>query len=211
MTEKDKDSFIIACLNCGCEYDCLKAEWCECITSRPSLVCPHCGKCFCEVGTEEMNAFWSKAPRELWRRRLDKRYNDSRQPPGEEGNPAKRPLILVAEDNDQARLTAFRVLEELGYGVLLAKDGLDAFVLAKRYRPDLVLTDQLMPHMLGSRLSLMIKEDSELSDTRVLIMTALYKKDSERISLLRQSKADDYLVKPINFDKLGEIIAGWLD
>jgi len=117
----------------------------------------------------------------------------------------------VADDNDQTRVTAFKVLEELGYGVLLARDGLEAFVLAKRYRPDLVLTDQLMPHMLGSRLSLMIKEDPELKDTRVVIITALYRKDSERIQLLRQSRADDFLVKPIRFEKLGEIIAGWLN
>jgi CheY-like chemotaxis protein len=127
-----------------------------------------------------------------------------------EGNPLRRPLVLVADDNDDARLIAFRVLEELGYGVVLARDGMEAYVLACKYVPDLILTDQVMPHMDGRHLSRMVKSSPELANARVILMTGLYKRDRERIELLRESLADDFLPKPISFEKLGEVLAGWL-
>ena len=198
------------CGRCGRPYDAASSAWCECITDHPTLVCPHCRACFCDASREEITAFWNDAPPSLWRRRLKRRLEREEEPPSQEGNPLRRPLILVADDNDDARLISFRVLEELGYGVVLARDGMEAYVLACKYLPDLILTDQVMPHMDGRNLSRMVKSSPELSGVRVILMTGLYKRDRERIELLRESLADDFLPKPISFEKLGEVLAGWL-
>ncbi len=128
----------------------------------------------------------------------------------EEGNPLRRPLVLVVDDNEDTRLVAYRAIEGLGYGVVLASDGVEAFGLARRFRPDLILTDQVMPRMGGKELCRLIKTDPDLSSTRVILMTGLYRRDSQRIDILRDSGADDYLLKPIGFDKLESVLAGWL-
>jgi len=116
----------------------------------------------------------------------------------------------VADDNNDARLVAFRVLEGLGYGVLLARDGIEAYHLACDYVPDLVLTDQVMPHMDGKHLCRMIRANPALARVRLILMTGLYRKDRERIELIRESQADDFLAKPVSYERLGEILEGWL-
>ncbi len=209
--EVPPEKYQVKCIHCGRLFDACQSPWCECITENPTLVCPHCSNCFCNAGEEAINAFWEKAPPGLWRRRVRKHSKAMRvAPPMEEGNPLRRPLVLVAEDNDDTRLVAFRVLEQLGYGVLLARDGMEAFLLTELHNPDLILTDQVMPHMDGRTLSKLVKGNPRLAKIPVIIMTGVYKRERERIELLRESGADDYLLKPISYDKLGDVIAGWL-
>ena len=62
----------------------------------------------------------------------------------------------------------------------------------------------------GRHLCRRIKEDLETKTIKVIVMSGLYKKDSQRIEVLRDYQADDYLTKPIAFDKLGEVLASWL-
>lgn len=206
-----EETFEITCLSCGDLFDACQASWCECITDNPTLVCPHCGHCFCDHGVENRKAFWSKAPATLWRKRLQRGYRSESEPPLPEGNPIRRPLILVVDDEHDTRLIAFRVLQSLGYGVILAKNGLEAIHMTKAYRPDLVLTDQMMPGMDGKHLCRALKDDAETSDVPVILMTGLYKKESQRIEILRDFKANDFLTKPIAFHRLGEVVGGWLD
>ncbi len=210
QTDLAQGSYEVFCLNCGKVYDACQSQWCECITDNPTLQCPHCKKCFCGTGPETRKAFWEGAPPALWQRRLHNFYKEMGQPPSELGNPLRRPLVLVADDEPDTRRVAFRVLEGLGYGVLLAKDGVEALNLARIYQPDLILTDHMMPHMDGKRLCRHIKEDAETRNIKVIVMSGLYKKDSQRIEVLRDYQADDYLTKPIAFDKLGEVLASWL-
>lgn len=200
----------VFCLNCGKIYDACQSQWCECITDNPTLLCPHCSTCFCNAPPEARKSFWEAAPPALWRRRLRNFYAEKGEPPTELGNPLRRPLILVADDEPDTRRIAYRVLEALGYGVVLAKDGEQAFELARIYQPDLVLTDQMMPHCDGRHLCRRLKEEPDTRDIKVIVMSGLYKKDSQRIETLRDFKADDYLTKPIAFDRLGEVLACWL-
>lgn len=216
MEKKQKDtlpaecSYEVFCLNCSKVYDACQSLWCECITDNPTFQCPHCRKCFCNVGAEQRKAFWEGAPTALWQRRLRNFYQEMGQPPTDIGNPIRRPLILLADDEPDTRRIAFNVLEGLGYGVLLAKDGVEALELARIYQPDLILTDSMMPHMDGRHLCRRIKEDPGTRNIKVIVMSGLYKKDSQRIEVLRDYQADDYLTKPIAFDKLGEVLASWL-
>lgn len=204
------EGYLWLCHACGRPYDAVQALWCDCITDHPTLVCPHCGTCFCHLDKEAIRAFWNEAPPSLWKRRLERHRQRKGAPPDEKGNPLRRPLILVADDNDDARLVAYRVLEGLGYGVLLARDGIEAYHLACDHLPDLVLTDQVMPHMDGKRLCQMIRSNPALSGIRLILMTGLYRKDRERIELIRESRADDFLAKPVSYERLGEILEGWL-
>ncbi len=209
--KSESGRYDVFCPDCGCLYDAVQADWCACITDNPTLVCPECGSCFCHEGPEFRKEFWANAPDAMLRRRFQRKDARSRiAPPMEEGNPLRRPLILVADDERDTRLIAYHVLMALGYGVVLASNGQEALALARKYRPDLVLTDQMMPGMDGKHLCLRLKEDPATKHIPVILMTGLYKRESQRIEVLRDYKADDFLMKPIPFERLGEVVEGWL-
>ncbi len=213
FAEKDAraGAYDVFCTRCGALYDATASDWCACITDNPTFVCPHCGSCFCSEGPEFRRRFWESAPEELLRRRFAKKgFRSTLEPPLEEGNPLRRPLILVADDELDTRLVAYRVLMALGYGVVLAKNGMEAIHLARKYRPDLVLTDQMMPVLDGKHMCKRLKEDPETREIPIILMTGLYKRESQRIEVLREFKADDFLTKPIPFERLGEVMEGWL-
>jgi CheY-like chemotaxis protein len=70
--------------------------------------------------------------------------------------------ILVAEDDDGTRAAVARILERLGYSVLLAPDGQQALrlVQARRADIDLVITDVMMPGLTGPQLALRMRADA---------------------------------------------------
>jgi signal transduction histidine kinase/DNA-binding response OmpR family regulator len=113
--------------------------------------------------------------------------------------PAHAPCVLVAEDNADMRAFITRVLER-DYRVLAAADGVQAFDLALRGQPDLVLTDVMMPGMSGEDLVRRIRERRELEDVPIILLTA--RADDElRVRLLQQG-AQDYLNKPFQPEEL---------
>lgn len=97
---------------------------------------------------------------------------------------------------------ATRVIASLGYGLVVAKNGAEGLELARAYRPDLVLTDALMPRMDGRDMARAIKADRDLAATKVVVMTSLYTKPSHVLDARRNIRVDDYLAKPVDFGRL---------
>ena len=67
-----------------------------------------------------------------------------------------------------------RIIERLGYGVAVAQDGVEGLAMARSYRPELVLTDAMMPKLDGREMGRLIKDDPELTGTKVVVITSLY-------------------------------------
>jgi CheY-like chemotaxis protein len=88
------------------------------------------------------------------------------------------------------------------YNVFLAADGREALERARRYRPDLVLSDQMMPNMSGRDLLRALREDDALCRIPVLFLTARAGTAARVESL--EAGADDYLTKPF---EAGELLA----
>ena len=107
------------------------------------------------------------------------------------------PIILIAEDNEDAR--AFMRTQLVNhYTILEAEDGLDALNKTKFQIPDLVISDVMMPKKDGRELCKELKQDERTSHIPVILLTALAEKE-DKIEGLNVG-ADDYLVKP--FDSL---------
>ena len=83
----------------------------------------------------------------------------------------ERETILYVDDNRGLRRHVHEILSE-EHNVLLAVDGEDGLDKARRYLPDLILTDQMMPRMSGSDLLRAIRDNPELSSIPVLFLTA---------------------------------------
>lgn len=101
--------------------------------------------------------------------------------------------ILVAEDDSDIAGLIRLYLENEGYAVLPAEDGLKAYELFTKETPDLAVLDIMMPKMSGYDLVRKIREDSNIP---ILILSAK-NLDSDKILGLDLG-ADDYLTKPFN-------------
>ncbi|MEC7523678.1 MAG: response regulator [Myxococcota bacterium] len=82
-----------------------------------------------------------------------------------------RPRILVAEDDPDVLKMLDHVLRALG-DVETARDGQEALEKAKAARPDVIVTDLMMPRMDGLTLSKQLKHDSKLAHVPVVMLTA---------------------------------------
>lgn len=83
----------------------------------------------------------------------------------------RRRLILVADDDAEIREYFRSVLTEAGYGVLQATDGELAALLARTYRPDLVLMDVAMPIMDGLRAMELLRLDPRTEHLPVIAVS----------------------------------------
>ena len=109
------------------------------------------------------------------------------------------PLLLVADDNADMRRYLERVLKKQ-YRIVLVKDGAEALEQAKTLRPDLILTDVMMPRMSGPDLLKAVREDRALGSTPVIFITARAGTEARIESL--DAGADDYLAKPFDENEL---------
>jgi signal transduction histidine kinase/class 3 adenylate cyclase len=123
------------------------------------------------------------------------------EPVGEIISPASdhHPLLIVADDNVDMRRYLERVLSRQ-YRIVLAKDGAEALVQARTLRPDLILTDVMMPRMSGPDLLKAVREDRALCSTPVIFITARAGTEARIESL--DAGADDYLAKPFDENEL---------
>ena len=84
-----------------------------------------------------------------------------------------RPLILVAEDDFNVRLTLEIVLEDEGFETLMAADGVEALRAARESNPDLILLDQIMPKLDGKQVLHALRADETTRDIPVLVLSGM--------------------------------------
>ena len=106
---------------------------------------------------------------------------------------AERPYVLLADDNADMRDYVARLLGGQ-YEVDVAEDGEAALAAMRRRRPDLVLTDVMMPRLDGFGLLTAMRKDGVLRDLPVIMLSARAGDEAQVDGL--EAGADDYLVKP---------------
>jgi two-component system chemotaxis response regulator CheY len=113
----------------------------------------------------------------------------------------KNMKILIADDMPSIRSALKSMLGELGFtGISEASDGLAALSQLKQNKYDMLLSDWNMPNMDGISLLRMIRNDAELKDLIVLMITA--ETDKEHVLEAIKVGISDYIVKPFTADIL---------
>ncbi|HEY0100397.1 MAG TPA: PAS domain S-box protein [Pyrinomonadaceae bacterium] len=107
--------------------------------------------------------------------------------------------ILIVNDSPDALALTSVVLQQAGYHVLTATDGLEGLALARRELPTLIISDVSMPHMDGIELCRRVREDTRMSLTPILLVSA-QRKDTESALEGLKAGADDFIEAP--FDAL---------
>jgi CheY-like chemotaxis protein len=101
-------------------------------------------------------------------------------------------ILLVEDDNNLREIYEARLQAE-GYEIVSARDGEEALVVAKAEKPDLVISDIMMPKISGFEMLDILRNTEGLRDVKVIMLTALGQSDDQQ----RADKlgADRYLVK----------------
>jgi len=108
---------------------------------------------------------------------------------------------LIVNDIPEQLSLMDGLLRKAGYSVLTAGDGLEAFQVAKRERPDVVISDVSMPRINGIEFCRLIREDDDLRSIPILLVSA-YRKDTDSVVEGLRSGADDYLEVPFDSARL---------
>lgn len=103
--------------------------------------------------------------------------------------------IVLVVDDDPVILKLLEVNFEMeGFGVLVAHDGEEGIAVARDARPDVIVSDIMMPKVSGLELVVALKSDPETSDIPIILLSAKAQNADVRSGL--DAGADDYVTKP---------------
>lgn len=115
-----------------------------------------------------------------------------------------KPLIILIVDDEDQILTIYRTkLEQEGFRVVTAKNGLQAIEAAKNEKPDLVIMDVKMPVMDGVEAALKLKEDPATKGVKIVFLSAFGDIDKEvDRKVAKEIGALDFIKKGISLNEL---------
>ncbi len=108
--------------------------------------------------------------------------------------------ILVAEDDYVSRLLVKKAIKKIGHTVLEAENGRIAWDLFLEHKPDMVISDWMMPEMTGLELCKKIRASDKKTYSYIILLTAKDKTDD--LVEVFEAGADDYIIKPFKPDEL---------
>jgi PAS domain S-box-containing protein len=120
----------------------------------------------------------------------------------------ERGIILLAEDKFPNILTIGDYLENHGYEVLTARDGLEAIEKAEAAKPDIILMDIQMPVLDGLEAMTRLRRNAEFASTPIIALTALAMPGDRERCL--QAGATEYMSKPVSLKILRQTIKNLL-
>ena len=117
---------------------------------------------------------------------------------------ANSPVVLIVEDHDDTREMLQLLLQVFGCRVIPAHDGEEAMSLAEQSIPDLILMDMRMPCLDGLAVTRMIRSHPTLNEVPIIAVTGMVSPQFRNDAL--SAGCNDCLYKPIDFDRLEELI-----
>lgn len=193
----DSESYVVACGNCHLPYDALTASWCRCVTAGVAVACPRCQSCVHKESKAAALGFWVHAPDALVRLRAAEKQ---RRRKSDALLRQKTPRVLIVDDDEEIRLISTYALGQMGYDCITANSPAMALAVLSKEQPAVVLTDALMPGGDGRELCRTIKK--LYPHVKVVVMTSLYTSPRYASESSRLFHSDDYLAKPIDFERL---------
>lgn len=115
--------------------------------------------------------------------------------------------ILIVDDRSVDRHLMRKMLESSGYKVQEAADGRQALETARLHKPDLIISDALMPVMDGFQFCRKVKGDKDLNHIPFIFYTATYTEEKDQELALKMG-ADKFIRKPVEPDEFIKIVQG---
>jgi signal transduction histidine kinase len=121
---------------------------------------------------------------------------------------APKASVLYIEDDAASRLLVERTLRFAGYRVMVAERGLQGIDMARRERPDIILTDINLPDLSGREVTSILRADAAFQYTPIVALTAQTQRDQREMTMV--SGVNGYLTKPIDVEALPRQVADYL-
>lgn len=197
------EAIVLTCPSCERSFEASADRWCHCIGTDPAPVCTACNGCSCNASHAKRQAFWLAAPELLRQQRRE--IGAARRADAAASSESDTIIdVLIVDDDEEIRLMAAYMVQSMGYRVETAASASDALYRMQHCRPAVVLTDAFMPHVDGRTLCRMIKVD--VPEVHVIVMSSLYTAPRYKYEAYKTFRADEYLVKPIDFNRLHEVL-----
>ena len=104
-------------------------------------------------------------------------------------------ILIVDDEPDAVELVGYN-LREAGFGVLSAEDGEEALDKARRFKPDLIVLDVMIPAMDGMEVCKVLRRNRDTDDIPIIMLTARAGEVDRILGL--ELGADDYVTKPFS-------------
>lgn len=113
----------------------------------------------------------------------------------------KKRILVVDDEPALTRMVKLNLERTGNYEVRTENQGRMAVPAAKEFKPDLIFLDVMMPDMGGDEVSILLKEDEELSKIKFIFMTAIVTRD-ETDAMGSNIGGNEFLAKPVRTDEL---------
>ncbi len=118
---------------------------------------------------------------------------------------ADRPLVLIVEDEEPIAAALAYIVEDAGYGAMVAPHGKAGLALALQHRPALILSDLMMPQMSGPEFIRALHAELNSSTPPIVLMTAA------DVHFARDAGADSVLEKPFEIATVEALLHQFLE
>jgi two-component system alkaline phosphatase synthesis response regulator PhoP len=115
----------------------------------------------------------------------------------------KKKILIIDDEPDILEFLSYN-FKKNDFEVLTASDGLTGLQKMREEKPDIILSDILMPEMDGIEMCREIKTDPQLSQIPIIFLTAV--NDDYKVLYAMTSGADQFVSKPIRFEYLLEMV-----
>ncbi|MBO0330133.1 response regulator transcription factor [[Muricauda] lutisoli] len=112
----------------------------------------------------------------------------------------KQKKILIVDDEPNIVMSLEYAFKKKDFEVFIARDGTEALEISDRERPDLILLDIMMPEMDGYETLKRVRDNKDLSHTKVVFLSAKSKEKDVEKGL--KMGADSYMTKPFSIKKV---------
>jgi two-component system, OmpR family, response regulator RpaA len=112
----------------------------------------------------------------------------------------KKRVLIVDDDPDIVDVLVEILAADARFEVMSASNGFDAGAATKSFKPDMVLLDYMLPDINGNIVCERIRQDAELANTRVIIVSGAV--DPSEVKALLAAGADDFIQKPFDLQHL---------
>jgi CheY-like chemotaxis protein len=112
--------------------------------------------------------------------------------------------VLIVDDALTVRTALRRLVEDAGFRVESARDGVDAIDTLRAFKPSIVLTDLEMPNMNGVELTSHLRGRDDLKNVPIIMITSRSQEKHRRMAA--EAGVDAYLTKPYNDGELLQAI-----
>ena len=113
-------------------------------------------------------------------------------------------IALVVDDDKKIVILLEKLVKNLGFETYTAEDGKTALELLKEFKPDLLISDMLLPGVHGAELCNIGREFEDMRHCKVILMTAVYSESNLKLDM--QVKPDEFIAKPFSMKDMANLI-----